>query len=245
MILVFLFFAANAFSCKEKESSQFGICLSFDDNYFEQWVEILPLLDTYDVKATFFVTGVGKLNNQEKAWLEQIKEAGHEIGAHGENHLPMNSYIKENGLKMYWQKEIKEHLDEFHKLNIEPKVFAYPYGEKNFYIDFFILPYFKATRNVASNKGEIRDISSIYFRPGSFRKHFYSLGIDNIKAVTNRDLLDAFQKAKDQNEVIFLHAHRIGDGSGYEINVERLSNLLILAKKDKMSFYTYSELISW
>lgn len=230
-------------SCKNDISKQPGICLSFDDNYLEQWVEILPILEKYDAKTTFFLTGVGSLNDQEKIWLKQIRDAGHEIGAHGEYHLSMNTHIKENGLRNYWRKEIKEHLRSFENIGIQPQVFAYPFGEKNHYIDFFLLNQFKATRNVASKKEQIEDIEEIYHRPNTRQKRFYSLGIDNKEHITHAQLENALTKAKNKGEIIFLHAHNIGDQEGYEISIANLTRLLILTQDLKLNFYSYSDLI--
>jgi peptidoglycan-N-acetylglucosamine deacetylase len=229
-------------SCQNDIPKQPGICLSFDDNYLEQWVGILPLLEKYDAKVTFFVTGVGRLNDQEKIWLNQIREAGHEIGAHGEQHLSMNSYIRENGLRSYWKKEIREHLDSFQKLGIQPKVFAYPFGEKNHYIDILLFSQFKATRNVAAFSGEIGNINSIYHTPGTFQKRFHSLGVDNIENIKLEELELAFEKTKENNKVIFLHAHGVGDNFDYEISIFMLEKIIQSVLERDMRFYTYSDL---
>lgn len=230
-------------SCQNDISKQPGICLSFDDNDLEQWVGILPLLEKNNVKVTFFITGVGRLNEQEKFWLNKLWEAGHEIGAHGEQHLYMNSYIKENGLRAYWKMEISEHLDLFKKLGIQPKVFAYPCGEKNHYIDVLLFSQFKATRNVAAFSGEIGDINSIYHTPGSFMKRFHSLGVDNIENFKLDELESAIEKTKQNSKVIFLHAHGIGDTFDYEISIIMLEKIIQSAHENDLRFYTYSDLI--
>jgi peptidoglycan/xylan/chitin deacetylase (PgdA/CDA1 family) len=70
--------------------------LTFDDGPSKNVNEILPLLDKYDVKATFFLIG----NEIEKYPEEagKIAEAGHQIGNHTYSHKRMvfksPSYIK-------------------------------------------------------------------------------------------------------------------------------------------------------
>lgn len=241
----FLFWSISflMLSCQNDFSRQSGICLSFDDNELEQWVSILPLLEKYDAKVTFFLTGVGNLTDQEKIWLNQLQEAGHEIGAHGEQHLSMNSYIKEKGLRAYWKKEIREHLDSFEKLGIQPKIFAYPFGEKNHYIDFLLFSQFNATRNVAAFSGQIGNINSIYHTPGTFRKRFHSLGVDNIENIKLEELESALEKTKENNKVMFLHAHGIGDDLNFEISISNLEKIIQTVQERDMRFYTYSDLI--
>lgn len=87
-------------NCQQKVTSA-ALCLSFDDNHLDQWVEILPLLDEYDAKVTFFLTGVGKLSEKEKVWLNQIQEAGLEIGAHWELHVSAYQYIQKYGYRKF------------------------------------------------------------------------------------------------------------------------------------------------
>lgn len=56
------------------------VYLTFDDGPSKYTQDILDILDSYDVKATFFVLG------KEKEKLESIAKAGHTIGMHSYNH---------------------------------------------------------------------------------------------------------------------------------------------------------------
>lgn len=59
------------------------VYLTFDDGPSENTEEILDILDKYDVKATFFVTG----NHPEyNDMLERAYEEGHSIGLHSYSH---------------------------------------------------------------------------------------------------------------------------------------------------------------
>lgn len=242
---LFLFFILLHLGCIPKNEFGGGVCLSFDDNYLEEWVNILPLFEKYDAKATFFITGVGNLSTQEVAWLKQLKDAGHEIGSHGELHLSMNKYIKEFGLKSYWEKEIKANLIAFQALDIFPKVFAYPYGEKNFYIDALLLTQFDATRNVAIKENLPNKIQEIFYRPDWFQYRFHSLGIDNSEKIGSEAFKNLLERVKENNEIIFLHAHQIGNEHGYEISPEKVKELLDLANNANVKFYTFSEILNF
>lgn len=72
------------------------VALTFDDGPTENTSAILALLDSYQVKATFFLIGDDIEENPEQA--KKIVEAGHQIGNHTYSHkrmvLKSPSYIK-------------------------------------------------------------------------------------------------------------------------------------------------------
>lgn len=60
-------------------------CLTFDDGPdISTTRPILAILDTYGVKATFFVTGAGAAKNPDL--IKAMADAGHVIGVHGYDH---------------------------------------------------------------------------------------------------------------------------------------------------------------
>lgn len=233
MIFIVIIF----FSCKESEQKP-GICLSFDDNYLEQWVGILPLLDKYDAKATFFLTGVGKLSEQEKAWLKEIQEAGHEIGAHGELHVPANSYIQSNGYRSYWQEEIQANVDALRAIDIRPKVFAYPYGEKNRIMDIALRITFQVSRSVVP-LGEGYEEKALKKRPGF---HYYSISIDESELPQVEKLKPLMERAKAEKKVLFIHAHTIGEQGAYTLSAQRLETVLAMGKDMGLDFRSIQNL---
>lgn len=63
-----------------------NIALTFDDGPSPLTPQLLALLDQYQVKATFFLTG--SRIEQFPQHAQAIREAGHQIEAHGWRHLP-------------------------------------------------------------------------------------------------------------------------------------------------------------
>lgn len=57
------------------------IYLTFDDGPSQYTLELLEILEKYDVKATFFVVGTSKVE-----YLEDIAQGGHAIGIHSNTH---------------------------------------------------------------------------------------------------------------------------------------------------------------
>ena len=106
------------------ETNQKVVALTFDDGPTNNVNDILPLLDQYNAKATFYVTG--KELQQNKEIGKEIVEAGHDIGNHSYSHKPMifktNAFIK---------KEIERTNQFILEVGYEGEIdFRPPYGKK-------------------------------------------------------------------------------------------------------------------
>lgn len=120
------------------EGKKAAYSLSFDDGFENQIQVVAPLLDKYNLKATFFVIPP-MLNDKDEStarygsWesFKALSQAGHEIGAHTMTHPNLSQMelgsAGESGTILYelWQS----------KLEIEKRVgqkvlsIAYPYGD--------------------------------------------------------------------------------------------------------------------
>lgn len=78
------------------ETEEKVVALTFDDGPTHQVADILPILEKYDAKATFFLIGNEIEKNPEAA--QMIARAGHQIGNHTYSHnrmvLKSPSFIK-------------------------------------------------------------------------------------------------------------------------------------------------------
>ncbi|EKN66774.1 putative polysaccharide deacetylase [Neobacillus bataviensis LMG 21833] len=79
------------------EAEQKVVALTFDDGPTKNVDQILPLLDHYHAKATFFLIGNEIKDNLEEA--REIADAGHQVGNHTYSHkrmiFKMPSYYKD------------------------------------------------------------------------------------------------------------------------------------------------------
>ncbi len=66
------------------------VYLTFDDGPSPNTEKILDILDEYDVKATFFVTGYQAEKHPE--WYKEIVDRGHTIGMHSYSHVYSDIY---------------------------------------------------------------------------------------------------------------------------------------------------------
>ncbi len=87
--------------------------------------EILDILDKYNIKATFFVTGYWANDNKDE--LIEIKNRGHEIGNHTDNHT--------HGTQLSAEKNIEEMIGVHDKVKnivgVNIELYRPPFGEYN------------------------------------------------------------------------------------------------------------------
>ena len=100
------------------------IYLTFDDGPGPYTSELLDVLDEYEVKATFFVTG--QFPNYQKYIGEEYRR-GHTVGIHTYTH------------KWTIYKSVESYLNDFNKIEeiilsetgVKPKIFRFPGGSSN------------------------------------------------------------------------------------------------------------------
>jgi peptidoglycan-N-acetylglucosamine deacetylase len=116
------------------EGIQMGLSLTFDDARLTQADDGIPLLDRYNVKATFYVSPpnfILRLDDWEKAVSN-----GHEIGNHSLVHPCSGNFAfsRDRALEDYTLERMHAELDSASRLikelvGINPVSFAYPCGQ--------------------------------------------------------------------------------------------------------------------
>ena len=118
------------------------LIITFDDGYEDVYLNALPLLRKFNLKATCFV--VSNLIGQSNIWDENKKKfikkklmnfnqlqrwlnSNMRIGSHTLNHKNLTTISKENAQKEIFQS--KEDLEKEFKIKVE--AFSYPYGAYN------------------------------------------------------------------------------------------------------------------
>jgi len=102
------------------------IAITFDDGWVEQYNVAFPLLQKYDMKATFYILSSYTTGERYVTWeqLEALRDAGTEIGSHTRTHVNLLAVSEETaGYEISASKSVLEE-----KLGITVVSLAYPYG---------------------------------------------------------------------------------------------------------------------
>lgn len=224
-----------------------GVAITLDDKNVDEWYSIRPLLNKYDAKATFFVSNLKKLTNDEVAKLLELRNEGHEIGVHGLEHLSVEEFLKTGGtVEEYVDREIKPAIDFMTKKGFKPNSFAYPGGSNTPASDEAILPLFSGPlRDTAYTEPDKRakSLNKVYFDWDNPSKLIYGLGIDENYGNTIDELKDGLRRAFDERKVLVLYAHKPTEEPGkYHLPLHKLEVILQTTKDLGLTFYRASDL---
>ncbi len=103
------------------------IAITFDDGWAEQYTIVFPLLQKYNMRATFYIPSTYPRGGRTVSW-EQIQEmmaAGMEIGSHTRRHIKLTELES----AVAWTEIAQSRRDLAGKLGVTPATFAYPFGE--------------------------------------------------------------------------------------------------------------------
>lgn len=110
----------------EEQDLKKEVYLTFDDGPSSNTNAILDILQVYDVKATFFVTG--KTDEASKAAYRRIVDEGHTLGMHSYSHKYDEIYAsKESFIKDLT--DLQEYLYEI--TGVWPRYYRFPGGSSN------------------------------------------------------------------------------------------------------------------
>lgn len=102
------------------------VYLTFDDGPSKHTMEILDILDRYDVKATFFI--LGKEDETSRERVREIVNRGHSIGMHSYAHKYEDVYTSLEGFE--------EDLEKIHNYilettGVDTRLYRFPGGSSN------------------------------------------------------------------------------------------------------------------
>jgi peptidoglycan/xylan/chitin deacetylase (PgdA/CDA1 family) len=121
--------AGELVSALERGEHPGGVVLTFDDGYADAATVVLPLLQRYRARATFFINSgsVGRPNHVTWAQLRTMRAAGMEIGAHGVRHLDLTTLDRTG--QLYEAGHCLEKLAQY--TGARPVTYAYASGAYN------------------------------------------------------------------------------------------------------------------
>lgn len=97
------------------------VIITFDDGYADAYTNAFPILKKYQFTATFFIirNDVGKKNYLSAGQIDELKNAGMEIGSHTLSHVDLSRSLPNQARQQIFDSKQ------------EAKVFCYPSGRFN------------------------------------------------------------------------------------------------------------------
>jgi peptidoglycan/xylan/chitin deacetylase (PgdA/CDA1 family) len=207
-----------------------GIALTFDDAYYDEWIEMLPILNKYNAKVTFFISlnyPKNDINRKEK--IIKLYNAGNEIGLHTVNHPRLSTYLKNHSLYHYYINEILPEVRFFNSLGINPSSFAYPYGQYSAESNEFLSQYFNKIRCMYGS-ANIKRVKKV-------------IGASVIMSASLKDYKDEILYAKLDSSIWVLAEHRpvqkVTDNDTFTFSM--LDSICKFVSEQNMRFYCLRE----
>lgn len=244
-LLLTALLAQSVYAAEDKS----GVVLSFDDTFIDQWHDYFMSVDN-DVKATFFVSHWHTLSAARIQKLRDLAANGHEIGGHSYDHQSVASdyNFDPNRVDEYLNTQIIPTLANMQADGFNPVSFAYPYGARNEVYDAAVRQYFPYIRTTFANDDlELFQIDEIYHDENSTYALLAGDGIDNSYGNPASEIEAGLMRAKTNNEILTLYAHRVIPDNSSDANhnfgmrVSKLNQVIATAKQMGLKFYTFAE----
>jgi peptidoglycan-N-acetylglucosamine deacetylase len=126
-----------------------GLSLAFDDDAIDAWSTLRETLAAHDARVTFFVTRYHAQSAEARAQLAALAADGHDIEAHGVDHLDATAYVAAHGMEAYLRDEALPSIDQLVADGYPASVFAYPFGVHDDAIDRALLDHVALVRTTA------------------------------------------------------------------------------------------------
>ena len=224
----------------EGELVEGQVALTFDDASVENWYKHLSLLDSLNIKATFYISHYHTFNKQQKGWLREIERHGHEIAFHTATHPDLAKEAAKKGLVTVEEKEIKSDLKMMQADGYNPTNFAYPFGSYTSQLNTCLLRTFKSVRALSNQQNYNLSLA----KETGEGKVLYGANVDNNSRLNEDGILSLMDKAREHHNCLVMVAHQINTpNTKLQISRERLHYIARMAEERHLRFITVNELV--
>jgi len=178
------------------------VYLTFDDGPSKYTPEVLKILDKYNCKATFFVTG---MNSKYRPYIKQAHNQGHTIGLHTYSHKYEKLYASTDAYFDDLNKVgnmVKEYIGYF------PKYIRFPGGGSN-------------TISRKYNKGIMSKLTKMVEEKG-YRYYDWNAENGDGRSNTSKSEMIRLATSSKQNEIMIL----MHDANGKQNTVDTLPQII-------------------
>jgi len=217
-----------------------AVVLTYDDALDVQLDNAIPLLDSLNLKATFYLsTFFDGFKNRIKDW-KKASENGHELGNHTLYHpcngtLPGREWVNPNyDLSTY---TVGRMVDEVHMTNVllkavdgkTERTFAFTCGDMKIGDEFFINKLkndFIAARAVRSEMHSINEID------------LFNIDSYMLNGESGEQLIEIVKNSMESNKLLVFLFHGVGGGHGLDVSLSAHRELLNFLKQNDNKVWT-------
>lgn len=215
-----------------------AVCLTYDDALNVQLDNVIPLLDSLGLKATFYVPGYyPSMHNRLKDW-QAIAKNGHELGNHTLFHpcseAPNRKWLEADyDLIRYTRHRM---VDEIRMANIflnaidgrTQRTFAYPCGDTKAGNSSYVADIrddFIAARGVDSKMQKIDEID------------LFDIGAFMVNGESGDQIIQLVKQAEDNNDLLVFLFHGVGGEHEINVSLEAHRQLLLYLKHNEKDIW--------
>lgn len=221
----------SVFSCQNTgawDGKQAAVCLSYDDALESHLNTVIPLLDSYGIKATFYVpSSFPGFESNIPRW-EAAANTGHELGNHSRFHpcngaLPGREWVNPDyDLSTYTVKRFMSELIDENKIlsqidHLEQRTFAYTCGDKDaggVSFEAEVRSTFMGARGV---EGRFETIASM---------DLHDIGSFVMNEVTGEDMIQLVDQAIQEQALVVFLFHGIGGDHSIDVDAGEHAKLI-------------------
>ena len=232
---------SNSFESQEKpwNNKRAAVVLTYDDALNVHLDRAWPLLDSLQLKATFYVSGAtGVLHKRMHEW-KNMAEQGHELGNHTMFHpcdgsLPGRSFVQpEYDLATYTVKRMVEEVTMtnalLHAMDGKTKrTFAYPCGDRKISDSFYLASLqkdFAGARGVGNGMLTVENADR------------FNIDCISVNGQTGDELISHVKNALQQKKLLVFLFHGVGGEHGLDVSLEAHRNLLAFLKQNEKNIW--------
>ncbi|GLR19612.1 hypothetical protein GCM10007940_42280 [Portibacter lacus] len=222
---------------KWPESKKAAVCLTFDDGQDSHLDNAIPLLDSFNVKATFYCPGNKEpLYNRISEW-RMIVENGHELGNHSLFHpcdgtrfdwvkpeYDLNRYtLEQMRMELYTANTLLKAVD-----GKSDRTYGYTCSDYKVQGDTSIVDVVKQLFAAGRSDGPIPESMEnvdIHFMPSWC-----------VESHTGKELIDYVKEARKNGTIATFMFHSVGGGY-LNVSNEALLELLIYLKENEQDYW--------
>ena len=231
--------AISMFCFPQWHNKKCAVVLTYDDGYAQQLDNALPVLDSMNLKATFYLSpSFPAVNNRMDEWKKAATE-GHELGNHTLYHPCVGNIagrewvLPENNLSQY---TVRRMINEIKITNVflkaldgkDKRTFAYPCGDTKVNDTPYIIPLknnFVAARNV---RNEMHTIDKI---------NLYDVDCYTVNGNKAEQMQQWVKQAMQTHSLLVILFHGVGGGNSLNVDVTEHSKFLHYLKQNEKDIW--------